>query len=261
MKCPSFVFTSDRSVMFSPSDYRILSAGDLALVVEFGEGIDRALSARVHALDRALTARDVPGIRETVPTFRSLMIHYEPLEIDYATLLAHVDAAATEARVEAAGGRHWRLPICYEGEMAPDLPEVAERVGLTGQEVVALHASTQFHVYMLGFLPGQGYLGDNPSPLILPRRATPRLSIPAGSLAIAMGMSSIFPQVTPCGWHLIGRCPVPMWDFTRSDEPLLAADDGVRFHSVNETDFHRLQRYFADMPEVLTPDAIEAVLP
>ncbi len=256
-----FLLAIDRSVMLSSREYRIRSAGDLAVVVEFGEGIDRSLSAKVHALDRALAAVAQPGIRETVPTFRSLMIHYEPLEIDYATLLAHIDAAAATAHVEIAGGRHWRLPICYDGEMAPDLPEVAARVGLTESEVVALHASTQFHVYMLGFLPGQGYLGDNPPALVLPRRQTPRLSIPAGSLAIAMGMSSIFPQVTPCGWHLIGRCPVPMWDFAQSDEPLLRADDGVSFHPVSEADFHRLHRHFAESIDTLTPEAIEAVLP
>ncbi len=247
--------------MLSPRDYRILTAGDLAVVVEFGAEVDRTLSAKVHALDRALVERSVRGIREIVPTFRSLMIHYDPLEIDYITLLAEIDAAAPEARIETAGGRQWRLPICYEGDMAPDLPEVAERVGLTVGEVVALHTATRFHVYMLGFLPGQGYLGDNPPPLILPRRATPRLSIPAGSLAIAMGMSSIFPQVTPCGWHLIGRCPVPMWDFARADEPLLAADDNVHFHPVTAADFHRLQRHFAQPSETLTPQTIGAVLP
>lgn len=247
--------------MLSPSDYRILTAGDLAVVVEFGEDIARSLSARVHALDRALAARAVPGIRETVPTFRSLMIYYEPLELSYDGLLSHIAAAASEARIAAAGGRHWRLPICYEGEMAADLPEVAERVGLPVSEVVARHSATLFHIYMLGFLPGQAYLGDNPVPLALPRRATPRLSIPAGSLAIAMGMSSIFPLVTPCGWHLIGRCPVPMWDFTRGDEPLLSADDGVRFHPVSEADFHRLQRHFVESTDVLTPEAIEALLP
>lgn len=247
--------------MLSPTDYRILTAGDLAVVVEFGEGIDRAVSARVHALDRALTARAVTGIRETVPTFRSLMIHYEPLELGYDVLVAHVAAAASEARIEAGRGRHWRLPICYSGEMAPDLHEVAERVGLTPEEVVQRHAGTTFHVYMLGFLPGQAYLGDNPAPLILPRRETPRRAIPAGSLAIAMAMSSIFPQVTPCGWHLIGRCPVPMWDFVRSDAPLLAANDSVSFHPVVEADFHRLHHHFTEAADDITPCTIEALLP
>jgi KipI family sensor histidine kinase inhibitor len=247
--------------MLSAREYRILTAGDCAVVVEFGEGIDRAISAKVHALDRALARCGHAAIRELVPTFRSLMIHFEPLDLSHANLVDLIATAAAEAEVESGVGRAWLLPVCYDVDMGPDLPFVAERVGYAPADVIAAHAACRFHVYMLGFLPGQAYMGDNPLDLILPRRETPRLSIPAGSVAIAMGMTSIFPQVTPCGWHLIGRCPVPMWDVSRSDAPLLRADDSVRFVPVTSVEYRRIQGGLAERDDDLTPELLADLLP
>lgn len=247
--------------MLSTGEYRILAAGDCAIVVEFGEGIDRAISAKVNALDRALARHRHAAIREMVPTFRSLMIHFEPLELSHANLVDLIATVAAEAEVESGVGQSWLLPVCYDLQMGPDLPFVADRAGCAPADVVAAHTACQFHVYMLGFLPGQAYMGDNPPDLILPRRETPRLAIPAGSVAIAMGMTSIFPQVTPCGWHLIGQCPVPMWDVSKSDAPLLRADDSVRFVPVASVEFRRIQGALAERPERLTPRDIADVLP
>lgn len=247
--------------MLDVSEYRILTAGDCAVVVEFGEGIDRAISGRVHALDRALRRHVHTAIRETVPTFRSLMIHFEPLQLSHAALVDLIATAARDAETETLVGRTWQLPVCYDFDMGPDLAMVAERMDCAPADVIAAHAASRFHVYMLGFLPGQAYLGDNPPGMILPRRETPRLSIPAGSVAIAMGMTSIFPQVTPCGWHLIGRCPVPMWDFAQSDEPLLRPDDAVQFVPVTLADFRRIQIAVAAGRDELTPADIVDLLP
>jgi KipI family sensor histidine kinase inhibitor len=137
----------------------------------------------------------------------------------------------------AAGhGRTWELPVVYGGESGPDLGEVAERAGISPEEAVALHAAPTYHVYMLGFSPGFAYLGDLPQALQLPRRATPRARLPAGSVAIASDMTAIYPLESPGGWHLIGNTPVALWDMARRDEPLLMPGDQVRFKPVSEED-------------------------
>jgi len=222
------------------SEFRILPAGDTALVVEFGDGIDRRISARVLALAKALDAARLDGIVETVPTFRSLMVHFDPLALPAAALTARIAALMPQAEGADEPGRVWRLPACYDAELAPDLADVAARTGLAPSEVVERHSATTYHVYMLGFLPGQAYMGDLPAELALARRPTPRLSIPAGSLAITATMTCIFPLETPCGWHLIGRSPVPLWESAPRPRALLRPGDQVTFAPVSLREYERL---------------------
>ena len=218
--------------------FRILDAGDAALTIEFGSIIDPALLAEVNALDAAVLRRKqagkLPGVIETMPTFRSLTVFFDPLATDRDTLLGAlqplIDAAEHGTPVD---GRHWRLPVCYEGEAAPDLAEVAGAIGIGEDEVVALHSGTEYLVYMIGFLPGFPFMGDLPAPLRLPRRAQPRVRVPAGSVAIATGLTAIYPWESPGGWHLLGRCPVPLFDARRTSPSLLAAGDRVRFVPVS----------------------------
>jgi inhibitor of KinA len=186
-------------------DYRMLNAGDTAIVVEFGESIDRRLSTWVLALARRLNEARLEGIVETVPTFRSLLVHYDPLILPTASLAAHIAELMRGLQVTEHGGRLWRLPACYDPGLGLDLDDVAARTGLSPAQVIERHSAVTYHVYMLGFLPGQAYMGDVPAELALARRESPRLKIPAGSLAIASAMTCIFPMETPCGWHLIGR--------------------------------------------------------
>jgi len=229
------------------SDYRLLTAGDTALVVEFGDRIDRRVNQKVLALARRIGAARIDGIIETVPTFRSLMIYYEPLVLGRDTLAAHIDDIMMRGlRLVEGAGRAWHLPVCYDERLAPDLLEVAAATRLDPGEIVARHSAITYHVYMLGFLPGQAYMGDLPADLCLPRRETPRLRIPAGSLAIAMNMTCIFPLETPCGWHLIGRSPIPLWN---NGEALLTPGDRVSFDPVS------LEQY-----EDLAADVAEGVL-
>ena len=138
-------------------------------------------------------------------------------------------------------GRHWRLPVCYEGEAAPDLAEVAATLGVDEAEVVALHSGTEYLVYMLGFLPGFPFMGDLPERLRLPRRSQPRVRVPAGSVAIATGLTAIYPWESPGGWHLLGRCPVPLFDARRASPSLLAAGDKVRFTPVSADECRALE--------------------
>jgi len=167
------------------SEYRVHLAGDTALVVEFGDVIDRRISAKVLALARRLTQLELPGVVECVPTFRSLMVHYDPFELPTTTLCDRIAELAAGLRIREDAGRIWRLPACYDPAISPDLDHVAGHTGLSPSQVVECHSAATYHVYMLGFLPGMAYLGDVAPELQLPRLATPRVKVPAGSLGIA----------------------------------------------------------------------------
>ena len=214
------------------SDYRVLPAGDTALVVEFGDHIDRKLSGAVLALARRLSEARIEGVVETVPTFRSLMVHYDPLVLPTPLLIEWISELSQGLQTTAQTGRFWRLPACYDSCIAPDLDDVAARTELSPSQVVECHSATTYHVYMIGFMPGMAYLGDVPEQLRLPRRSTPRLKVPAGSLAIATMMSCVYPLDTPAGWHLIGRSPVPFLQRRPRPAALLTAGDTVCFTPV-----------------------------
>lgn len=232
-------------------NHRILDAGDAALTVEFGSIIDPTLLAAVNALDAAIQrhrrAGRLPGVIETMPTFRSLTVFFDPLATDRDTLIAAlaplIDTAGRDA---AEDGRHWRLPVCYEGEAAADLAEVAAALDLSTDAVVALHSGCEYRVYMLGFLPGFPFMGDLPEALRLPRRTQPRLRVPAGSVAIATGLTAIYPWESPGGWHLLGICPVPLFDARRDTPALLAAGDRVRFVPVSRAECRAIEASLAD---------------
>lgn len=220
-------------------DYRLLPAGDTALVVELGDRIDRGLSTAVLSLAQALDAEHIDGIVETVPTFRSLMIHYEPLVLPAAALAARIEALMRRLSGRDIAGRVWHLPVCYDARFAIDLDDVAQRTALSAGQVVERHSGPLYHVYMLGFLPGQAYMGEVAAELSLNRHQTPRRRIAAGSLGIAATMSCVFPLETPSGWHVIGRCPIPLWDYERASA-LLAPADKVRFVPVSVREYESL---------------------
>jgi inhibitor of KinA len=221
---------------------RFLSAGDTAMVVEFGDRIDRALSDRVLRLGTKVRAAALPGVVEAVPTYRSLMVHYDPLQTDHASLEGRLAAMLRDE--EGAGGeaRLWRVPACYEAAYAPDLEDVAQRAGLSTQEVVGLHTGTLFHVYMIGFVPGYPYMGDLPEALVLPRRADPRIRVPAGSIAIASTMTAIYPLESPGGWHLIGTTPICLFDARLPRPALFSPGDKLRFEPIGASQFDEIRQ-------------------
>jgi inhibitor of KinA len=240
--------------------YKVLPAGDTALVVEFGDRIDRTLSAAVLSLAQSLDAAGIAGIVETVPTFRSLMVHYEPLVIPMTALVAKIDEQIQKLTAHDIAGRMWKLPACYDPRFGIDLDDVACRLSLSARQVVELHSERTYHVYMLGFLPGQAYMGEVAPELALDRRETPRTSIPGGSLAIAASISCVFPLETPCGWHVIGRCPIPLWDHARATA-LLAPGDKVTFVPVSVREYETLATRAAEGILRIEPvrDYVEAV--
>lgn len=223
-------------------DVKFLPAGDTAIVVEFGDAIDRDLSDRVLRLGARIREAGLPGVVEAVPTFRSLMVHYDPLAASSAELIQAFEALLGDEAGESRTAMLWRIPACYEDSHAPDLSEVCERTGMGRDDVVGLHSGTTFHVYMIGFVPGYPYMGDLPPSLVLPRRHDPRIRVPAGSIAIASTMTAIYPLESPGGWHLIGTTPVRLFDAGWPRPALLSPGDSVRFQPVSVREFEAIRK-------------------
>ncbi|MCR9072813.1 MAG: 5-oxoprolinase subunit PxpB [Alphaproteobacteria bacterium] len=235
---------------------RFLTAGDTALVVEFGTVVDRAINRRVTSLGRALRDARVAGIVDLVPTFRSLMVHFDPTVIRRAEIEARVDALLPDLSDEAGSGRLWRVPTLYGGEYGPDLEDVAERTGLSPEKVVEIHSGGTYECYMMGFMPGLGYLGVLPDELALPRRTEPRVRVPGGSVAIATNLTNIYTKESPGGWHLLGRTPIELFDLRRDEPILLNAGDSVQFYEIDETTYRDMRaRADAGDPVIEPQDA------
>ena len=221
---------------------QFLKQGDTALVVQFGEVIDRALSDRVLQLGRRIRAMGITGITDLVPTFRSLLVNYDPLVVGGDELRGKLEGLLESKDTEAQEARQWTIPVCYEGEYAPDVDDVAQASGLSARQVVQQHVDTLFHVYMLGFVPGYPYMGDLPPQLVLPRRSNPRTRVPPGSVAIASTMTAIYPLESPGGWHLIGSTPIRLFNVGSENPALLSPGDKVRFKPVGADEYSDIRK-------------------
>lgn len=227
-----------------PTPPRLLACGDAALVVEFGSTIDPVLSDRVLALDAKLrdllAARALPGVIESVPTYRSLLVHYDPTLVTYGDLGAHLLALAEEAGDAARPGRTWAIPVVYGGAYGIDLEDVADHHGLTPDEVVRRHAAGDYRVYMIGFMPGYALLGGLDPSIATSRRTSPRLTTPAGTISIGGIQALVASIVAPSGWHLLGRTPMRNYLPGREPVVLLEPGDRVRFEPIPEADWATL---------------------
>jgi len=222
---------------------RFLPAGDTVLVVEFGDRVDRALSDQVLQLSDRIREAAPDGLIETVPTFRSLSVHYDPNVTTGARLIDAIrDLQQKPAKARTQRRRLWRVPACFEAELALDLAEVAAHAGLSIDEAIARYTQIQFHVYMIGFFPGFPYMGDLPEELQLPRRTDPRIRVPAGSIAIAMSMTGIYPTDSPGGWHVIGAAPVRLFNPDWPEPSLIKPGDAVRFEPVGRDQFDSIRQ-------------------
>lgn len=221
---------------------RFLDAGEAALVVEFGDTVDPVINDRVFALDAALRTDPPAGTREFVPTYRSLMIHYDPLQIDRDTLVAIVRRALGVVAEWRGTAATWTLPCCYDPTLAEDLDEAAQILGLTRDQAVALHTKATYRVYMCGFTPGQPYLGGVPEALVISRRPTPRPPHPAGAVLIGGGLCVVAPFVMPTGWYVIGRTPERLYAAERRQAFLIQAGDVLRFDPIDLATFRNLEQ-------------------
>ncbi len=212
---------------------RVLAVGDAAVTVELGKDIDAAVAASVRALDRALLRDPFPGLGEAVPTYRSLLVTYDPGRVRFDDVRTHLlDRAKAPPGAEEPGPLH-RIPVVYGGEAGPDLAEAARALGLSEAELVARHSSVEYTAFMLGFRPGFAYLGPLPEELALPRLSTPRVRVPAGSVGIAGRQTGVYPVVSPGGWRLLGRTAVRPYDPSRDPPSLFAPGHRVRFEPVD----------------------------
>jgi antagonist of KipI len=208
---------------------RVLPVGDAAVSVELGATIDAAINARVRALDRALQDRPFPGYREAVPTYRSLLVHFDPARAAFADVRRHVLEHLPPPGDAPPPGRVVSIPMVYGGEHGPDLAALCAARGLTQEEAIALHAGREYTAFMLGFKPGFAYLGLVAEPLAAPRLATPRVRVPAGSVGIAGRQTGVYPVASPGGWNLIGRTSLAFFDALAERPSLIEPGDRVRF--------------------------------
>ncbi|RVU20319.1 5-oxoprolinase subunit B family protein [Methylobacterium oryzihabitans] len=221
---------------------RLLDAGEAALVVEFGTTVDPAISDRVLALDAALQADPPAGLRETVPTYRSLMVHYDPLVLDRAALAERVGALADRPAAARAAAATWTLPCCYDPVVAEDIGAVADLVRRSVAEVAALHAGGAYRLYMYGFAPGFAYLGGLPEALAVSRRATPRPPHPANAVMIGGGLAAVATFSMPTGWYVVGRTPMRLYRPGQDDPFPVGVGDVLRFEAVDADTFAALDR-------------------
>lgn len=227
---------------------------DSAWLIRIDEGA--RVPACYRALHRAWMAGKLDGILDLVPAMRSLGIFFDPERTDPRTVRQRIEAVLEVATVlgeeSAEPGRRWRIPVCYGDvvpEFGPDLGEVAQRLGMSPEAVVRAHADGCYRVEAIGFLPGFAYLGGLPERLRLPRRETPRTQVPPGSLAVADAYTAIYPSPSPGGWHLLGRCPLPLFSLAWSPPGLFAPGDEIRFEPVDAATFAALAaRYGGEVP-------------
>jgi KipI family sensor histidine kinase inhibitor len=221
---------------------RILPSGDSAITVEFSRHIDDAANQRVLALDRILARDPVSGVTETVPTYRSLLVHYDPVQIDFDALGEKLVALAQLPVPAVTNTRRWRIPVVYGGEHGIDLEDVAKTLKTTPDDIVARHIAGNYRVAMIGFTPGWSYLSGLEKFLHMPRRKNPRLLTPAGTISIGGVQTGVQCLAGPSGWHLLGRTAVRTYQLHRDPTFLLEPGDHVTFCAVDAKTFAEQDR-------------------
>lgn len=216
----------------------VITAGDSALVIELDERIDPEVNARAVSLAESIAAEKIIGVRDVVPTYRSVAVYFDPLRVQYDRLRDYLDRIELDAgRATRHSAGTIRIPVCYGSDLGPDLPAVAAFAGLSEQGVIDLHAAVPYRVFMLGFVAGFAYMGSVDSRIAMPRHSIPRVRVPLGSVGIAGVQTGIYPAETPGGWQLVGRTPVKPFDPTRAQPSLMKAGDTVQFYPITPAEF------------------------
>lgn len=221
------------------------SLGDRAILITLGDSIDEATHRRVRAVTARIDAEPPDGFVDRVPAFASVVVHYEPLLVSATGGRSPNDTFVEALRRLLADVRDDDLPpprvvdipVCYGGELGPDLEDVARQHGLAVQEVIDIHAAGDYLVYMVGFMPGFAYLGGLSDRIATPRRQTPRTAVPAGTVGIGGAQTGVYPLVSPGGWNLIGRTPLRIFEIDRDEPALMVTGDRVRFHPITPDEF------------------------
>jgi KipI family sensor histidine kinase inhibitor len=221
---------------------RILTAGDSSLLVEFGHEISPEINRKISSTVQLMKEQHIEGIVDVIPTYCSLLVNYDPLVIGYKDLknrlegLVKVDVKSGEGKKTIV-----EIPVCYGGEYGPDIANIAEHAGLTEEEVIKIHSSKDYLIYMLGFLPGFTSLGGLDERIHTPRLASPRIKIRAGSVGIGGSQTGIYPLDSPGGWQLMGMTPVKTYDPDREVPILVEAGQYIRFIPIDEAEYLRIK--------------------
>ncbi len=216
--------------------------GDRGLLLEFGDEISRDINEKVRRMALAMQAGGMEGIIETVPTYRSLLIVYNPMVLrldDLRKRCVRVEEGLQQTPLPEP--KLTRIPVVYGDDYGPDLEEVARYHQVSPEEVIRLHCSKSYLIYMIGFMPGFPYMGELPQALVTPRLKTPRLSVPKGSVAIAQRQTGIYSIRSPGGWHILGRTPVELFDPEKAPPALLQMGDFVQFYAICEKEFNEIR--------------------
>jgi len=228
-------------MLYSTPAYRIM--GDRSLLVELGDHIGLDVNQKVRELFVALTAAPLKGLIETIPGYSSLLLIFDPFKLRVSLLRKQVQQILdTLDPSRLTEPRTVDIPVAYGGECGPDLNWVAQYHQITPEEVIQLHTSHVYHVYMIGFMPGFPYMGELPKALVTPRKETPRTAVPKGSVGLAQAQTGIYPTRSPGGWQIIGRTPIKLFDASRWPPALLEMGDQVRFFAIPEEDMAQWQK-------------------
>ena len=224
------------------SDAKSYLMGDRGLLLEFGDEISREINEKVRRMALAIQAETIEGIIETVPTYRSLLIIYNPVILpmeDLKERLKRMEKGLQQTPLSEP--KLTRIPVVYGGIYGPDLEGVAKYLHVSPEEVAQLHCSKPYLIYMIGFMPGYPYMGELPQALVTPRLKTPRLLVPKGSVAIAQRQTGIYSMESPGGWQILGRTPVELFHPEKDPPALLQMGDFVQFYQISEKEFKEWQ--------------------
>lgn len=219
-------------------EIKILTAGDSSLLIEFGQEISPKINQKITSTVQLMKEQHIEGVVDIIPAFCSLLINYDPRVIGYEELKERMkNLVKVDVKSQAGKKRIFEIPVCYGGEYGPDIENIANHAGLSVDEVIKIHSSRDYLIYMLGFLPGFTYLGGLDERIHTPRLANPRLKIRAGSVGIGGSQTGIYPLESPGGWQLMGMTPVKTYDPEREVPILVEAGDYIRFVPVTEEEY------------------------
>lgn len=223
-------------------NYKILTAGDSSVLIEFGKEISPEINHKISATVQLVRDQHIEGILDMIPSFCALLINYDPRIISYEKLCRRLERLL---KIDVAAGTRkkkiYEIPVCYGGDFGPDIQNIADHAGISVEEVIARHSSRDYLIYMLGFLPGFCYLGGLDEKIHTPRLSNPRIRIPAGSVGIGGSQTGIYPLDSPGGWQLMGMTPVKTYDPNRDPAILVEAGDYIRFIPIDEAEFRRIK--------------------
>ena len=233
--------------MIAHNHYTITPLGDSALIINYENIIDQDINKQVLQLFQKLKIQTLTGIKDIVPAYSSLTIHYDVAAVKQRT--AHSETAfdifhkqiknilAENSESSIMASRTIKIPICYSEKYALDIHEISKEKKLPVNEIIRLHTGKKYRVYMIGFLPGFAYMGEIDEQIAMPRKQQPRINVEAGSVGIAGMQTGVYPLNSPGGWQIIGRTPIQLFNKENTDPVLLQPGDEIEFYSITEDEF------------------------